>query len=506
MDASIGRNLDRDRLVPIDETLGRPQQGSAAIQPSDGLRYCVIVKFRLPDPRRFAETVRELARRHPDEAEAYLDSHQQEWEALVEDHPHDAADILEALDEEGAADLLLTDLELEEVGDVLDEMRPESAADVLEEIDPAKAADFIEAMEADQAADLLAELEDDVRIQILANLEPDAAMEISRLLAYPADSAGGLMTTDIASLPSGLGTGEALEALRRLHDELGSNLLYVYVVDERQRLLGVVSFRDLAFARPGTPLDEVMVTDPVRVHTLTDREEVTDLIQRYHLLAVPVIDDAQRLIGMVRFDEAMEAAKAEATEDITQMVGAGAEEGPLTPIRISVRRRLPWIALNLVIGLMIAFTIDPFRETIEREPVLAVLMPMVALLGGNSGAQSLAVIIRAMAVGQLPRSRALRAVRREFAIGAINGVVIAVLAGLAARMVAALTDAPAEIGFIVALAVFVAMVAAGLAGAGIPVILRRLGLDPALASNIFLTTVTDLVGFGGFLLTATALL
>ena len=200
------------------------------------------------------------------------------------------------------------------------------------------------------------------------------------------------------------------------------------------------------------------------------------------------------------------AAKAEATEDITQMVGAGAEEGPLTPIRISVRRRLPWIALNLVIGLMIAFTIDPFRETIEREPVLAVLMPMVALLGGNSGAQSLAVIIRAMAVGQLPRSRALRAVRREFAIGAINGVVIAVLAGLAARMVAALTDAPAEIGFIVALAVFVAMVAAGLAGAGIPVILRRLGLDPALASNIFLTTVTDLVGFGGFLLTATALL
>ena len=136
----------------------------------------------------------------------------------------------------------------------------------------------------------------------------------------------------------------------------------------------------------------------------------------------------------------------------------------------------------------------------------AVLMPMVALLGGNSGAQSLAVIIRAMAVGQLPRSRALRAVRREFAIGAINGVVIAVLAGLAARMVAALTDAPAEIGFIVALAVFVAMVAAGLAGAGIPVILRRLGLDPALASKIFLTTVTDLVGFGGFLLTATALL
>ncbi len=450
--------------------------------------------------------MRELARRSPDEAEAYLDTHQDEWEVLVEDYPHDAADILEALDEEGAADLLLTDLDLEEVGDVLDEMRPQSAADVLEEMDPGQAADFIEAMEPDQAADLVAALDDDAREAVLANLEPEAAGEIARLLEYPADSAGGLMTTDIAYLPSGISAGESIEALRRLHDELGSNLQYVYVVDPAQKLLGVVSFRDLVFARPGTALDDVMVDDPVRVHTLTDREEVTELIQRYHLLAVPVIDDADRLVGMVRFDEALEAVQAEATEDITQMVGAGAEEGPLTPIRISVRRRLPWILVNLLIGLAIAFAIDPFRETIEEEPILAILMPMVALLGGNSGAQSLAVIIRAMAIGDLPRGRAMRAVRREFAIGFLNGVVIAILSGFAARIVAEITGAPAEIGFVVALAVFVAMLTAGLAGAGIPVIMRRMGLDPALASNIFLTTITDLVGFGGFLLTATALL
>jgi magnesium transporter len=450
--------------------------------------------------------MRDLARRSPDVAEAYLDANQAEWEALVEDHPHDAADILEALDEEGAADLLLTNLELAGVGDVLDEMRPESAADVLEEIDPEMAADFIEAMEPDQAADLLAALEDETREAVLANLDADAASEIVQLLEYPSDSAGGMMTTDIASLPSGLSAGESIEALRRLHDELGSNLSYVYVVDNDQRLLGVVSFRDLVFARPGDALDEVMVGDPVNVHVLTDREEVTELIQRYHLLAIPVVDDARRLIGMVRFDEAMEAAQAEATEDITQMVGAGAEEGPLTPVRISVRRRLPWIVVNLAIGLLIAFAIDPFRETIEREPILAILMPMVALLGGNSGAQSLAVIIRAMAVGELPRGRAVRAVRREFTIGVVNGVVIALLAGSAATVVARIADAPSEIGFVVALAVFVAMLCAGLAGAGIPVVMRRLGLDPALASNIFLTTITDLIGFGGFLLTATALL
>jgi len=464
------------------------------------------VKFRLPRPRHAVQTLRDLARRAPDEAEAYLDAHQDEWEALVEEHPHDAADILEALDEEGAADLLLSDLDLEEIGDVLDEMRPQSAADVLEEIDPAKAADFIEAMEADQAADLLAAFEVDAREAVLANLEADAALEIGRLLEYPADSAGGLMTTDIASLPAGLSSGEAIEALRRLHDELGSNLSYVYVIDDDRRLLGVVSFRDLVFARPGTALDDVMLSDPVHVHTLTDREDVSELIERYHLLAIPVIDDVERLVGMVRFDEAMEAARAEATEDITQMVGAGAEEGPFTPIHTSVRRRLPWIAVNLVIGLLIASAIHPFRETIESDPIVAVLMPLVPLLGGNSGAQSLAVIIRAMAIGELPQGRALRAVRREVAIGVLNGFVIAILAGLATWTVAELTNSPPAVGFVVAIAVFVAMMCAGLAGAGIPVVLRRLGLDPALASNIFLTTVTDFVGFFGFLLTATALL
>lgn len=460
------------------------------------------VKFRLPHPQQVAQTLRDLARRSPDEAEAYLDSHQAEWGALVEEHPHDAADILEALDEEGAADLLLTDLELEEIGDVLDEMRPESAADVLEEIAPKTAAGFIEAMEVDQAVDVLAAFDDETRQAVLANLGAEAASEINLLLGYPADSAGGLMTTDIASLPSGLSAGEAIESLRRLHAELGSNLSYVFVVDEDERLLGVISFRDLVFARPGAALDEVMIRDPIRVHTLTDRAEVSDLIQRYHLLSIPVIDDAQRLVGIVRFDEAMDAAQAEATEDIAQMVGAGAEETPLTPVRISVRRRLPWIIVNLGIGLLIALAIGPFRETIEQRPVVAVLMPMVALLGGNSGAQSLAVIIRSMAVGDLPRGRARRAIRREFTVGVLNGLVMSVLAGAAAFAV----SHELEIGVILGVAVLANMTVAGLAGAGIPVAMRRLGLDPALASNIFLTSVTDLVGFGGFLLTATILL
>jgi magnesium transporter len=364
------------------------------------------------------------------------------------------------------------------------------------------AAQLIEEMETDQAADLLGALEPDQRAAVIAALADDATTEVMELLAHPPDSAGGMMTTETASLPVGMTAGEAVEALRRLHDTLGSSLAYVYVVDDAEHLIGVVSLRDLFFARPGTALDEVMVRDPVSVSAATDREIVSDLVQRYRLHALPVVDDDGKLIGMVRFGEAMEAAAAEATEDIAVSVGAGAEESVFTPVSVSIQRRLPWIAVNLVAGLGIALVIEPFRETIEKETFLAALMPMVALLGGNSGAQSLAVVIRAMALGDLPSGRAGRAIRREFLVGAANGLVIATLAALAGGAVAG----DAVVGVVIFVAVLANLLVAGVAGAGIPVLLRRFGLDPALASNIFLTMITDLVGFGGFLFTASVLL
>lgn len=460
------------------------------------------MRFRPRRRRRRHETLRDLAERNPERAEQYLDSHHREWEELAAQTPHDAADILEALDEEGAADLL-SDLDtLTAAADVLDEMRPEAAADVIEELTPRVAARLIEEMEVDQAADLLGALEADQRDAVIAALGDDATADVMELLSYPPDSAGGMMTTETAYLPVGITAGEAVEALRRLHDQLGSNLSYVYVVDDDRRLLGVVSFRDLFFARPGAGLDEVMVHDPVSVHVDTDREVVSELVQRYRLMALPVVDDEDTLIGLVRFDEAMEAAAAEATEDIAVSFGAGAEESVFTPIPVSVQRRLPWITVNLIIGVLIAFVIEPFRTTIEEVTILAALMPMVALLGGNSGAQSLAVVIRAMALGDLPSGRAARAIRREFFVGVINGVIIAVLAAVAGGLVAG----DAVVGVVIFVAVLANLVVAGAAGAAIPVLLRRVGLDPALASNIFLTMITDLVGFGGFLFTASLLL
>jgi len=459
---------------------------------------------------RLVETLRELARRNPEEAEEYLDTHHDEWEDLAESTPESAADILEALPEEGAAELLI-DLDTEDAGEVLDEMRPQAAADVMEEIGPATAAELIAAMDADQAADLVDALESEEKAAVLAALDPDTAVEIEQLMVHEPDTAGGMMTTDVAALPIGLTAGEAIEALRGLHDDLGSNLSYVYVVDDVDRLRGVVSFRDLVFARPGEGLDEVMVGDPVFVEVATDREVVSELIHRYHLVAIPVVDESLRLIGMVRFDEAMEAIRVEAGEDIAIMVGAGEEESVFTPVGTSVRRRLPWILFNLVVGLVIAWVIASFESLLVGAAILAAYMPLVALLGGNSGAQSLAVIIRSIAIGDVPEGRAMPAVWREIKVTSINGLVIAVLAAFLGYLtVDVLGDESAITGAEMALILFVSVViaftTAGIVGAGIPIVLRRLGQDPALASNIFLTVITDLVAFGGFLLVASLLL
>jgi magnesium transporter len=458
--------------------------------------------------------LKELARRKPDEAEEYLDSHQDAWEQIAGDHPHEAADILEALDEEGAADLL-QDLEVVDAGDVLDQMHPQVAADVIEELDPSEAALLISEMDADQAADLIGALEEDDRLAVLHALDPETALEVESLLIYPPDTAGGMMTTDFAALPSGMTAGEAIEALRRFHEELGSNLRYVYVVDEDQRLIGVVPFRELVFARPSTGLHDVMVTNLAMVRTDTDREEVADLIQQYTLIAIPVVDAEGRLVGMVKVAEVMEAIQAEAGEDMAIMFGAGEQESVFTPVIESVRLRLPWNIFNLAAGFITVFVVAQFEGTLASYALLAAFMPLVAGLSGNAGAQAIAVTIRSLAVDELPPSKEWRAVRRELLIGLIRGVIIstlgAVLAAFAvavfgANQVAGTNPAPAQMAVIIWVSMMVGALTAALAGVSIPLILRRFNQDPAMASNIFLTMITDAVGFGSFLLVATMLL
>jgi magnesium transporter len=318
------------------------------------------------------------------------------------------------------------------------------------------------------------------------------------------------MTTEIAALPIGLTAGEAIERIRQLHDEY-EDFSYVYVVDDDSKLRGVIYFRDLVFARPGASLDEVMVPDPVAVEAMTDREEVAELAQRYRLFGIPVIDGDGSLLGVVTTDAVIEAIQDEATEDFAAAVGAGLGETVYTDVTKSFRSRAPWLVLNLTLALAVAYVIENQTGVIASEPVLAALMPIVATLGGNGGNQSLAVMIRSLASDDVPRAQVPSILVRQAGVGLLNGLLLAFAATI---LTFVLVDSgvfesnsqPIEVAFVVGLACLANLLIATLAGSAIPLILRRLGLDPALASSILLTMITDLVGFGGFLLVAAALL
>lgn len=464
------------------------------------------MKLRLRSPRQLARQLLAQARREPEIVENYLDRHGEEWEALAEAAPGAAAAILEELSDEAVTDLL-ADLDTKELAEVLREFQPEHAVEVLEDFPVEEVRSLLEEMNPEDAADLLGEVEDEEAAAFLGLLPDDAAAEVRRLLEFPSDSAGGLMTTEVAKLPIGITAGEAIERIRQLHEEL-EDLSYVYVVDDQDRLAGVVSFRDLVFKRPGAGLDEVMVTDPVSVVVTADREEVNDLVQQYHLFAIPVVDADGRLVGVVTTETAMESIQDEASEDFAAAMGAGLEENVRSSVRSSVKARLPWIAFDVLISTSVVLAVSRFQPVLDNFVVLAALMPLVARIGGDAGAQSLAVVIRGLASDEIPQSGNGRVVLREAAIGGINGLAIAFLAGTLGYVMQSLSGGrdPLKIGSAMAIAALANLIIAGAAGSGIPLILRRMGLDPALGSNLFLTTVTDLLGFAGFLAVATALL
>ncbi len=458
------------------------------------------MRLRLRTARQLAVTLLTRARRDPDEVAEYLKSNRAKWEALARASPGDAADVLEQLAEEDAAQLL-AELDPGPTGGILEEIAPELAAGV----PIGGLAEAVNEMAGEAAADLVGELDEEVAADLLAAMSDHAERDVRDLLAYPSDSAGGLMTTEFAALPYGLTTGEAIERLRQLHEHW-QDLFYVYVVDDEQRLLGVISFRHLVFHRPGAPLADVMV-EAVSVDPYTDREEVSEICQRYHWFGLPVTDERGVLLGVVTTDSVIEAIQDEATEDFAAAVGAGVGETVYSDIRESFRGRAPWLILDLFLALFVAFVIEAQTGIIGREPVLAALMPVVALIGGNGGNQSLAVMIRSLASDDVPSARVPGILARQAGVGMLNGVLLATIAGAVTYFLLATGVFQGEseafpMASVVSLAAMANLLVAAVAGAWIPLALRRLGQDPALASSIFLTLVTDVVGFGGFLLVA----
>lgn len=439
-----------------------------------------------------------------DHPEAYTaeELREMDWEAVLHLDPErlavtpavEVAHLLERLEldqkrhvlrliPESLAAKIVSELRLEDSAELIGVMRQERAVQILDYLDP------------DDATDLIAELAADDQDRLLKDLDPKHARTVRTLLSYGEDSAGGIMTTEVATVSASMKVDDAIARIRVLNEQL-ETIYYIYVVDDDLTLKGVISMRDIILARPGTTVGEIMKADLNGCVTPeTDREKVAMLMAEYNLLALPVVDNRGHLLGIVTHDDVVDVIREEATEDFQKIVGAGGDESAHSKFFYSFRRRHPWLQVNLATAFLAAAVVYHFQPQIQQLTLLAVFMPIIAGMGGNSGAQTLAVAIRSLALGEVRAEDSWRLCLKEGSLAALNGL----LTGLVAAAIALLLGSGYMVGLVVVIAMVLNMALAGLSGAFIPLFLQRLGLDPAQSSSIFLTTVTDVAGFFIFL-------
>ena len=416
-------------------------------------------------------------------------------------HPADLAAHIEGLPLEQQV-CVLRNMPTEDAAEALAELDEETAGEVLEELDPDEASAILAEMDPDDAADVLDELDEDHRDILLSNLDIEDAEELRLLMAYPPNTAGGLMNTDIIILYKDLTADEAINQIRTEMEDKETPY-YGYVVDDNGLLIGVMSLRDLMLCPPGTRLQsQLHDQDLITVNVEDDRQEVARVLSHYNFMALPVIDGEHHLLGIVTYDDVLDVIEDEASSDMLGMVGAGPDENVDTPWRESVRMRLPWLIINMFNSALSASVVYIFEGSIASMALLAVLMPMVANQAGNTGQQALAVMIRQLAVQRFDRRKAWKAVLREGKIGLVSGMLMAVLAFAGVWWFSGLYT----LALVMGAALVCDMLLGAIAGGSIPLILRALGRDPAQASSIFLTTLTDGAGFFIFLGLATAFL
>ncbi len=415
---------------------------------------------------------------------------------FLQELPGEAAPRLEELPPAEAAAVLAAQA-LPEAVAVWEYLTPAGAEALASHLDPSTRAAMVAGMEPGRAVRFLGGLEPDRRETYLEELAPAARRELRALLAYPEDTAGQMMDTRVTGFPADLATGEALA---RLRGAAPGTITTLYLVDDQGRLTGRADLQDLALADPARPLKDFS-HPTASVSDLDHRQAVVDRLDQLRAPSLPVVDFAGRLVGVLRQTALLSAVQEEAAADLPAMVGASREERALSGSRFAVARRLPWLEINLATAFLAAAVVGLFEGTIARFTALAVLLPVVAGQSGNAGAQALAVTMRGLALREITYRHAWRVAFKEMRVGLLNG--LAVAATTAAGVY--LWSASAGLALVIALAMVLAMVAAGLAGALIPVILARLGQDPAQSSSIILTTVTDVVGFAAFLGIATLL-
>lgn len=406
-------------------------------------------------------------------------------------HPADVADLFELLDrdERRALAAAITDLMSSEV---IAELNDHVREDMMDSLPAAAVAEIAGELDTDDAVQLIEDLDEENRAAVLAELEPEDRAAIESALAYPEETAGRLMSRDFVAVPEHLSVGDLIDFLRTGSD-LPSEFYEIFVVDEKHHPVGTCQLSWVLTTPRAIALSDVMKRDQTLIPATLDQEEVGNMFQKYALISAAVVDENGRLVGQLTVDDVVHIIAEEAGEDVLLLSGAG--DGDINePIRDAYSARVRWLIANLGTALVASFIIAAFGAAIEQLVALAVLMPIVASIGGNAGTQTMAVTVRAIAMNQLTRSNTRRMLWREVRVALLNGATVAVLIGIGV----ALIFTP-QLGAVIAAAMVINVLVAGLAGVLVPVIFDRLDIDPAVASSVFVTMITDSMGFFAFL-------
>jgi magnesium transporter len=403
----------------------------------------------------------------------------------------DAGDVIEALDADERVQLvqMLGDkfdyLALTEVDDTI-------RTELIEELPTGDVARGMSTLDSDDAVYILEDMDSEDREEILAQMPAFERLSLKRSLDFPEDSAGRRMQTEFIAIPPFWTVGQTIDYLRADQD-LPDEFFQLYVVDPGYRVLGTIPLDRFLRAKRHVQI-EALMGEVITVEATEDQEEAARMFERYDLVEVGVVDDNHRLVGLLTVDDMVDVIHEEATEDIKLLGGVGDEELSDSVFR-TVRSRAPWLVVNLITAMLASFVISLFNASIEQMVALAALMPIVASMGGNAGTQTMTVTVRAIATRDLDRTRMRRLIIREMSGGFLNGCIFAVLLGL----ITTLRYLNPWLGGVIGLAMIINMIAAGTAGILIPLALNKLKVDPAIASSVFVTTVTDVIGFFAFL-------
>ena len=409
---------------------------------------------------------------------------------LSEYHASEIAILFESVPQESREriiNILPADIASEVISEMDYEIHPEK---ILENLHPEKRSEIVEELDYDDATDIISQLPQEQQNEILETLDAEDASHIRALLTYEEDTAGGLMNTQVLKVNSSLTKKEALDEIIRLSEEM-EEFYTICVVDNQNRLVGIVSLKDIIKSKFTVHIRELLNEDFVFVKADTDQEEVAKLLAQYNLTSIPVVDDDMKLLGRVTFDDVIDVLQEENTEDILKFSGVSEDEELAGNWKAAVRSRLPWLILNLGTAFLAASVMRAFNDTISRLVVLAGYSTIIAGMGGNSATQALAVTIRRISLSDLTDSQAYRTVLKELTVGLINGATN----GFIVFLFAYFYDGNPMLGLVIFLAMTGNLVIAGVTGASIPLLLKRVGIDPAIASSIIITTFTDVFGF-----------